>query len=289
MAYNPRLYTKQDHDVFRCFGDWLFQDILSDAASRAAIGETFCLNHGRAHRCQERRQFKPDDPDDELTRARAQCPIQADEGLSHADAHLLALELIRLLWACGHMAEQRPFHGHLPPQFMGGTCGPIFLWDAFAPMLVFSEESPASAAEDSSWCRLYLKRLGAEAQPGSEVSAMYPRALLETADWTDDRRKELFANDFIFMPPTKYKFFVYFLRRHLRAAFERDFFKPERGHRLLNDFEAFLNTLRIFAHDDGEDADPYYSSSLGNFESVKFLDGTDVLLPWGPAQERILM
>lgn len=288
-AYNPWLHPQQDHDVFGGFGDWLFQDILSDATSRTAMEESFRLNQGRAHGCQERCQLEPDHPSDELRQARRGCPIQA-EGLSHADAHLLALELLRLLWACGRMAEQIPFDGLAPPRAMDGTYGPIFLWDAFAPSLVFCEELPSSTGEGSSPpCRLYLKEPDDEEQPGDEESAMYPQVLLEIADGTDERRNRLFFEESIFLPPTRYKFFVYFLHRHLRAAFENNFFEPDTGHAMENDFGTFLSSLRIFARDDGEEAEPYYPDALGHLLWAQFLDGADVLLPWGPPQDRILM
>lgn len=286
-AYNPRLRPQQDHEVFGSFGDWLFQDILSDTSSRAAMEETFRLNQGRAYGCRERSQLEPGHEDDELTRARRGCPIQAGEGLSHADAHLLALELLRLLWTCGCMAEQRPFRGLSPPRLMGGTCGPIFLWNVFEPVLVAFEESPVSTREGSAPCCLYLREPD-EAQPSDEEPVMYPQALLEIVDQDDDRRREL-AAEFVFTPPTRYKFFVYFLHRHLRAAFERAFFEPEEGQVAGDNFNSFLGFLRIFARDDSEDAISYYPEPMGDFGCAQFLDGTDVLLPWEPPQDSILM
>lgn len=288
-AYQTKLDPQQDHNVFGGFGQWLLQDILSDTASRSAMEETFRLNRGRAYGCSERSQFEPADYDydDEMFQAKRGCPLQADDLLSHADRHLLALELVRLLWACGQMAEQRPFRGHAPARVMS-TCGPVFLWDAFAPLLIAFEEPPPVSTEEASTPPLLYLQEPHQAQLSEDRGGMFPQALLQIADQYNDWLSDL-ARQSIFMPPTKYKFFVYFLHRHLQAAFEPDFFEPESGQMAGNNFNAFLRNMRIFARDDSKGAISYYPDSLGNFEWAEFLDGVDVLLPWGPLQDRVFL
>lgn len=57
----------------------------------------------------------------------------------------------------------------------------------------------------------------------------------------------------------------------------------------MTHFYAFIQNVLIFARDDGEDSVPYCPDAVGSFAFADFLDGTEVLVPWGPLQDRVFV
>lgn len=281
-AYQPQATIEQDHEAFGNFGDWLLGNILSDTALRSDMEQKFALCVGRALGCDERRRYHRNVENDERWGPQA-CPVRLAEGHSHADAHMVALELIRMLWVCGNIAEREPFDlAELRSSPLAGSCGPIVPWDMFGSRTI------TFTAPSRNLKLLFEPELYITIFPGIKEEPADTRRLVRQAE-RDYWELEQLKREGIYMPPLELKFFVYFLQRHLRVAFEPMFFQPDEGREIKDNFQVFKQDLRIFALDESEDRVPYYPNGASEkyFESADFLDGTDLLVAWGPLQARI--
>lgn len=270
-GYQARLEPQLDHQIFGEFGNWLLDDILSDTISRAAMNERFTLGYGRALAC-ERRTGEPQPGGDQHRGSPVRLPDEC--GYTHADAHLVALELVRVYWICEQLQEfellsctDEPWVG------MHSSYSPLLLWHRFVPQTIYLH--PAEPDTDFKSLELVLDL--ETVNTGDNVdAAMYEVALLDADQW---RARAVRG---VYLPHLVYKFFVCFLRRHLDAAFEPGVFEEANIMGLrTSHWQQFPNLMQIFAKDNGENVRTYYPRSTEmELSNTNFLDGADLLVPW---------
>ncbi len=156
---------------------------------------------------------------------------------------------------------------------MHSSYSPLLLWHRSVPQTIYLH--PAEPDTDFKSLELVLNL--ETVNTGDNVdAAMYEVALLDADQW---RAR---AVQGVYLPPLVYKFFVYFLRRHLDAAFEPGVFEEANIMGLrTSHWQQFPNLMQIFAKDNGEDVRTYYPRSTDmELSNTNFLDGADLLVPW---------
>ncbi|CEJ95095.1 hypothetical protein VHEMI10597 [[Torrubiella] hemipterigena] len=92
----------------------------------------------------------------------------------------------------------------------------------------------------------------------------------------------------VFPPFLQARFFVYFLRKHMKLAFHPQFFQTNFMVMWIdNDWDAFHQSLLIFSLDDVEGREKYYPDCAASqqFPDDGFLDGVDLLVSSDKLQE----
>ncbi|KYK55092.1 hypothetical protein DCS_07054 [Drechmeria coniospora] len=265
--------TEEEQEAaFGVYGEWLLKELRRDVHAKAIMAQRFATCSGRARSCHEREHQEPQDGEGG---GREACPVQLVDGGSHSDAHAVVLELMRLLWACccvvGVLSAFQEKECRDP-----ATCVPIVPWGRFSSWLVtitppkghdvprFKTERPdgvGSEVDDSWW--VTARFAGMDNQDPIEDTDIYP-------------------------PFIEAKFFVYFLRRHMKLAFHDNFFHPDEGAEINDNWLQFMDSLLIFSLDDVGDRDAYYPeyASMELFPDNGFLDGGDLLVSWDALEAR---
>lgn len=274
-AYTERTSARENHEMFGQLGDWLLGNILSQTALRREVERSFSLGIGYAQGCNERNK---QDLDEDLYDFPWDCPTHCPAKLigddyTHADAHFVSLELIRMFWVCCKMrhmvgrSERDPDHSTET-----GIYGPLapFGWFGAArmafsmPTVVDKDERPVPT--------MYTSAYAEESKYNMLGYGLWYRLFDYPNEYEID-------GDGVYFAPLLLKFFSYFLQRHLQSAFKLDFFQLDWGREVFSDWESFTSNLEIFAEDSGQDANCYYPSPY-DFREADFLDGTDVLTTW---------
>lgn len=278
-VYKTQATPEQDHETFSNTGDWLLRNILSNAVLRADMERKFSLRVGRALGCYERNTAHSSYLGQEGQWDVKACPVQLIKGHSHADAHTVSLELIRMLWVSDQIVQWLPFNHDAESQgsILAASCGPVVPWNLFSSQVIgFTTPRSRLPKEPNIYVTIFT---GHKQQPRGAPWLLYE------ADH-DYHQGGDFEEDDNFMPPLTLKFFAYFLQRHLHAAFEPKLFQPPEPQDIWDDWKAFREDLRIFSRDEVKGRVPYYRNGegAGSFSSADFLDGADILVPWVPLE-----
>lgn len=274
--YNPKLDAGADHAAFGHVGNWLLESILSDTELRADMEHKFELVNGRGSSCRMRIAENLD-PDLLILLAddAEPCPAPRLDGYSHADAHTVALEVIRILWVCGNNSV----FDHETPDLdsVVGSYSPLVSWGS----------STAETIRYSAQTHLFTPKVYYEEVESCVDDPINIWDLVDGQSRNQIRERSLrMEEQGLYLPSLEYKFFVYFLHHHLQAALLPSLLEEEDGSDNLNNWESFIKDLRIFALDEDEDQATYYPSASA-FMDASFLDGTDLLVDSGPLRAQI--
>lgn len=278
-AYNPWLDDDLDHAVFGNIGDWLIHNILADVELRVAMEKSFSKNTGRGLSCSKRRRYDLKlNEATELTPGPEPCAVHLD-GYSHADAHFVALEVMRMLWACGNITKHVHYGGsfsELP--ILEVSYSPIILRDWYTPARV---SFTASLVNQTPLFKpqLHIHLLSKCAQENS-IWFLMDQAKPRPGSRVDLERQG------IYMPCLQFKFFLYFLHHHLQATFHPLFFQEEDSNDVLNNWGYFQQDLGIFASDQVPGRRTYYPNP-DVFPEEGILDGADLLVDSVPLRAQI--
>lgn len=261
---NMEATPEAEEAMFAPFGDWLFANIMEDKEARDAMAKRFEEGYGRALYCQ----------------SIVDCPVGEVEGGSHSDAHLVAWEVMQMLWAHNHIHESLariassdgwPGQDSMDKGRKSLTARAVVLgtfnveetsvleyWTA-EDYPALRTRLPYVAEEERRWYNLD----GAVHCWGKSVALYFRwlRGFSGQPNWTRAGP----------VPHLALKFFEYFLRRHLGLRFiSGAFYSFQDLH-----YDEFLRHLTIFSCDDvpgREDA-----GKVINLEEAGFLDGTELL------------
>lgn len=271
--------TGEDQDqLFGSLAQWLLEHILADTASREAMEMRFQEGCGRAIEC----------------RLRGDCPLASPDGKrSHSDAHLVALEIMRVLWMCENISLAvggRNFNLYAPVKIWKMGLLPVFG--------TFSLRSIECLATGHHGAQFVSKRCPPElnyktngAYTGKIIKdTFYKRSIKDVLESVHANAGE--PNRFVSSQeetaPLRFKFFEYCLREQVGATFFDEFFVEEDGGEITNNLEMYLRSGLLFSLDDvegrgrgqEEDSSPNFGS--GYFDMTDFLDGTEVLVSASP-------
>lgn len=265
--------TEEEEDAaFGPQADWLLHDLRSDQATASMMEARFATGSGRARSCLARQAASD-----------AGCPAQLTAGGTHAEAHAVALQLLHLLWASRHImdmldrnaAENPAHHQHL----QAVPVGPVFPYGVFQSRIA---HLPKLDCEPS-----YL-HCSFAAPPAAWVNHLRNGYwFIQSHFDEDDCPSGLTGND-VFPAFLQARFFVYFLRKHMKLAFHPQFFQTNHTVTWIdNDWDAFHHSLLIFSLDDVEGREAYYPDCAASqhFPYDGFLDGADLLVSSDRLQE----
>lgn len=257
--------------AFGSYSEWLLKSLMTDKDANTIMEQRFETCSGRAQSCHHRQSYEL--PENRIL-LRPGCPLELTAGGSHAQAHAVALELMRLLWASTNIFDA------LKPRTKGALSedeniciGPIAPYGYFTSFMVRvpSEHKIQYPA------LINLEPLGGISSDinGYDWDWIQSRFL-----YMDDLGHSIYGNDGYF-PFIQAKFFVYFARKYLKSAFGPDFFHVPDGAEYDNDWEAFHYSLLIFSLDDVEGRNKTYfdpDGYGGQFAFNGILDGGDLLV-----------
>lgn len=238
----------QDAALFGDLGAWLLRYLLDDdRAGREAMADRFARGCGRAKVC----------------RGEGVCDC-ALEGHSHADAHHVVWELVKVLWMAHKIhavldergAARRRDERQPSPVPGRALVAPLRY---FVTLSVDPDSLLAASTTNARLNRVFDLVEGVNS--GSEQMTHYEEGLQ--------------------IPPLWAKFFVHFLQRHLDLAFDLDFFDQDEVILVhTRSLEcAFMRTLGLFALDtvDGRSGARWPDDLC----MVDFLNGSEILEPAG--------
>lgn len=272
--YNAKLDAEADHTAFGHVGNWLLESILGDAELRADMEHKFELVDGRGSSCRRRlSEYLDAEEAPFLVDDVEPCPAPRLDGYSHADAHMVALEVMRILWVCGNNSV---FDDETPdPDSVVGSYSPLVSWGS----------STAETIRYSAQTHLFTPEIYYQEVESCVYESINIRNLVDGDGRNQiQERSSRMEEQGLYLPPLEFKFFVYFLHHHLQAALLPSLFVEEDGSEYLNNWESFIKDLRIFALD--EDRATYYPGADA-FMDAGFLDGTDLLVDSGPLRAQI--
>ncbi len=268
--------AEADEAVFGSIARWLLRDILSNDEAKAAMAKRFTEGFGRAKYCQSRN---------------GDCPVALLDGGTHSDAHLVAWEVMQLLWLQNNIHEAlcRPGSLGYPedecPTNDGrsrATAQPPGR-EVTAAVVLFGIFNTDHISMPEVFTRQDVPVLFAHVNDGpAGESTAY---LMEDGNdgvgrsaqvffWRMYRRSQLLDD-----PPLtreigdqrRLKFFQYYFRRHLGLRF-----LPCGDELSATDPADFLTCLTLFSHDDIHRRTAYTHGT--DFMSCDFLDGTEMLI-----------
>lgn len=263
--YKLRPSQDEENGVFRFLAEWVFEQILADAESRKAMAVRFDKGFGRAMEC----------------RLRGDCPLKIPDGKNtHSDAHLVALEIMRVFWMCENI------NGAVRGKIMRDSSdaklrriGPVCLFGTFDLRVVNYTE-----AQDSGHSRpQFISSVWPGVQENNYKINMY--SILRWIQAESGEPNHLESNSAP-TTPLRLKFFDYFLREYLGAAFFDGLFYEDPGAEINDDLETFLQCATLFSLDDvvgrerKADDSPVYDS--GYLRGAGMLDGSEVLVSADP-------
>ncbi|KAJ3493595.1 hypothetical protein NLG97_g4636 [Lecanicillium saksenae] len=263
-VYQLHTSEAEDNEIFGTLGEWLYQHILADTDSREAMQERFAKPFGRAMECQLRGE---------------DCPLQMSQSAgSHSDAHLVALEIMRVLWMCANITEEVTKNNLVEDSSKSlRRIGPIALFGDFRlRMIDYTKESDAGKFGTEFLCTLW---------PDARDDD-YKRNMLQILEWIHEFSGEpnAFEENDAATTPLRLKFFEYCFRRYVGAVFFNGLFYEDPGAEINDDLETFLYCTALFSMDDIEirqhvsAADggiPIYGS--GDLLRTDILDGSEIL------------
>lgn len=230
---------EQDTATFAFLAQWLLKNIVSDIECRDAMAHRFHHKYGRATTCSG-------DQD---------CPLMFDEG-SHADAHLIVWDLMKMFWITEYLCDS-VMEGGInlvgnDTSFPKGRA-PIVLFRYFSPMSIIGPSLTTSYRTT---------------EVGNGVDDLLQKVLRKSGQPNNYEDGSLLA-------PLHLKFFEHFLCRHVNMRFHISFFDWEMD---LDNWDSFISlsrTLGLFALDDvkGRLGEP----ETDNVNSVDFLGGSEIL------------
>lgn len=257
-----KLHPTEDeqNQMFGFLAQWLLEHILADTKSRKTMKETFEKQRGRAREC----------------RLRNNCPLKISKSNgSHSDAHLVTLEIMRVLWMCENITRKVTINnlrdkGNKELQ----RISPIALFGEFSFWLI-----DYTKARDAGKFGTEFISSPFHGTPGSN----YKSNIESLLKWVHARSGEPnhFEGSGAPTTPLKLKFFEYCLQQHVGAVFCDEFFVDEPGAEINDNLEMFLYCATLFSLDDDEsrqrmdEEGPVHGS--GDFLWVDFLDGSEVL------------
>lgn len=273
--------------IFGPIADWLLENILSDKAPRQAMAARFEERRGRAEYCLEE-----GGPDGDCA-----LNILADGRGTHSDAHHVAWELMQMFWLVSRLRLWSR-HGILdrntpcPPSSQGADAGgsrwgPVPTESAVAVFFgVFKAEEtllkpihgvpPGPQPSSYKYDGFYMKSYPAvpstmEQGHGDGKAPCTAPSVVALFDYLFDHSGR--PNHFDHaspVAPLEFKFFEYFLQRHLGACFLSYLFNPDEDFMSIDEF-GYAAT--IFAHDDIEGRRQVQVHLTG----AHFLDGSEIL------------
>lgn len=241
----------QDAAVFGDLDAWLLAHLLdNDQDGRAAMTDRFARSYGRALTCT----------------GETYCVCVLD-GHSHADAHHVIWELIKMLWMAHKMHD---------------------LLDDNDAARRRDERRPSSSAHGRALVAPFRYFVTLSVDPDSLSAASTTDApLTRVFDFVEHVNSESGQmtnyQQGLQIPPLWAKFFVYFLHRHFDLAFDLEFldhYEELAGIHTRGFETALTQTLGLFSLDtvDGRDCSNYH---LDDLCAVDFLSGDEILEPAG--------
>lgn len=264
----------EQDEAFGSYSQWLLGELCQDTEAKDSMEDRFASCYGRAMSCEARQHHEPEAGQEDRREA---CPVQLVAGASHSDAHATALGLMRLFWACHHVAEIF-YADRLRAVAMANadsarqTCSLVVPWGRFSAWMV-------------RFLRLTGHCVGSYGEPA--FATEQPEGVGSAVDgspWIMDRFSGMGNGDLDaderYPPPVSAAFFLYFLRRHMKLAFHDQFFHPDEGAEIENNCLKFNESLAIFALDNVGERKAYYPeyADMGCFPTNGFLDGGDLLV-----------
>lgn len=243
-VFRDPMTEMDEEEAFGVYGQWLLRELRSDEESNAAMEKRFSTGFGRALCCRQRQQKEPGQ----------NCPIQLTAEGDHAEAHAVALDLMRLFWACSEV-----FRGLITGRALFNEQSQTAVNGQYAlvvPFAWFSSWMVGLCPEQGRiMCPLHIRppvRVGGEVGANSWITSRL---------FAPPGGRPLGFGDApeAWIPPVYSRFFVYFLRKHMSLAFHSDFFQPD--HHLMDtthNWTSFIRSIFIFALDDieGREAGP---------------------------------
>ncbi|KAK3902000.1 hypothetical protein C8A05DRAFT_34320 [Staphylotrichum tortipilum] len=298
--------------VFGPVADWLLDSILSDHEARWAMADRFNKACGRARYCHHQAEAEDEDME------RYPCPLSllADghRGRSHSDAHLVVWELM-MFWLVEQIRpypltesmldRQAPRHlpRHVGADESDSPRGPVESAVAVFFGMFRAEETrlPTTLADGSGldWWLIAYPAVPAEAYPEEEEveeeeeeGGGEPRRRNKDAPDAPEKHEQPVA-------PLEFKFFEYFLRRHLGLCLNANAVRKDEIEYMNRSYQEFTETVAIFSHDNveksirsyrnghmlkdnGETRRRAYGSGSGSTLNADFLDGSEMLTRYPP-------
>jgi len=268
--------AEADNAVFGPIARWLLADILSNDEARHAMARRFEDGFGRAGYCQSRN---------------GDCPAALATGGTHSDAHLVAWEVMQLLWIQDWIhnsllrpgSMEYPLHGYPtedgryrateePPDrevtaavvlFGVSNTEHISIPEVFTPEdtpVLFAYVNDAPGIKSAQ----YVLEDGHDAV-GRSVQVFFDQ-IHEHSQRPDGAPRTWDVEGQL-----RLKFFGYFFRRYLglQLLSSDDYYTPTLSHE-------FLRCLTLFSHDDRPRRKAYTHGQ--GFMTCDFLDGTEMLM-----------
>ncbi|KAK3308170.1 uncharacterized protein B0T15DRAFT_490765 [Chaetomium strumarium] len=297
---SERSLEAQD-DVFGPIAEWLLDSILADKESRQAMADRFEQGYGRAEYCLTHPRL-PDGCSPCIAK-----PLADGRG-SHSDAHLVVWELMKMFWLVEqvrpHALDQwildrdapRPpstqSEGVGTDKNNGGrlelTVAVFFGMFGAEETLLLTSRADSLDGPDGPWRRLITRPAVPETNgKGTPRDGMPPNIMSVAVlfnyifnhsgrpnhiGWTDEPVAAL-----------EFKFFEYFLQRHLELCLDCQPFREDGFEFEYGSLQEFIVTIAIFSHDDVESRNSHcFWNWKARLEEADFLDGSERLTTYPP-------
>ncbi|CEJ90043.1 hypothetical protein VHEMI05852 [[Torrubiella] hemipterigena] len=266
-AYNIEASMEEQDAIFGPFADWLLENILANTAEVAAITDRFDKRQGRAWCC---RDLQSDDEDagseDELDDG---CPVQLKgrAGIdSHAQAHYVAWEVMKMLWQQEHILLSM-YNSRFPHHKGQGSSEKSCIIAPFGLFCCAHVDIITPPAR-------YAPQLALDARDPNDSKR--PMDIFSVLDIIGPKQDHL-SQDAV-PAPLELQFFRYFLQKHLGLSFWEDFFDTESRYAIEDgqNWTEFMKCLQLFALDDVPNRWP--SKGLSTAAGADFIDGTEFLV-----------
>ena len=292
-AYDLEAPLEAQDALFAPLVEWLLANILGDQQGREAMAARFDKGVGRAKLCLDRGEDE-----------NWPCPLATVigiDGSSHADAHLVVWELMKMFWV---VEQLRPWNSPEPPPVSREDLSwlksvvdprqsasppssssthsepppPLALAVLFGQWRAEKVALPTCPGFTGDWYTLHAYPAVSDPVKDACPDACPVQWLLDTAFYDSERPNHFEWTDPV--PPLELKFFEYFFRRKLNLCFSTDAFRTGRGDLLSLQCQEFVECITIFCHDDVE------GRRSGAMTDGDFIDGSELLSQWPPQGER---
>ncbi len=254
------------HALFGPTAEWLLDNILSDKESRAAMSKRFEQRRGRASYC--------------LSRDNCPMTVLADGRGTHSDAHLVLLELMRMLWLFHHARNMVDFRH----PFKGNDDDPEIEFPLSSAVAVFPgifracEVKLPYVVGSHKKCLVFdaypaVPRRGEKSPSDEATSVLDFSSSVFNHSGRANYVHETLPNP---APSLDVKFFEYFLRHYLGVCFPWYFFNEGSQKLEMPSYAAFAACAGIFAHDDVENRS-FYEQDEWVLQCADFLDGSEMV------------
>ncbi len=289
--------AKGDEAAFGRVARWLLADVLSDDAAKTAMAKRFREGSGRARYCQSRTADSP-------------CPAALVDGGTHSDAHLVAWEVLQVLWVQPRIhraVRQSPWFYPIPlitsvadydseeEEGFQDYPSTLALLPGF-PKTIQNDffrdyQMSALAVLPGVFNTFQIRVSGPDVVPRRMRAFLSHTPRKETVRYfQEDRTVAIGKSAAAFFYGLQYhskrphavcsdmafhlslKFFRYFLRRHLDLSIDPSTYAS----RDLHGANDFLASPAIFLHDDVPGRRPHQHGA--SLRSADFIDGTEILV-----------